>query len=157
MGEYFIAVILSGNQIVAWLCPHDYGCSLEIHDHYFVGNPFMDAVETYLYQNRGTPMQVVWASDYAPHEPNSQQSLYTRCCNEPSKKVVVEAALPTTRWVVNYTKKTSVCITGVPEDAMEVHCLPTLTAVNQDSSNYLGNDWNWIGDMIAVVDQEPQF
>lgn len=156
MGEYFLAVILSGDVIVAWLFTHDYDSSLEIHDHFFVGNPFMNAVEGYLYENRHKQLKVVWASDYAPNEANSTQTLYSRYHSELSKKITTFSPLPATRCLVNHTKKQSIRIHASGEKHV-IHPLPGLTQVGEDSTDYLGNDQNWLGDYITVELSEPIF
>ncbi len=149
MGEYFIAVILSeSGEILAWISPHDYGSSMDYVCHFFVGDPFMDAVDAYLYYNRTTNMKVVWVSDYAPKEAGSTKSLYDRCMDLQSKRYNVKTPPPEKRWLTNHTKK--MCIELVCDS---IHPLPDATLVGEYSESYEHPN-SWLKDFITVEDHQ---
>ncbi len=146
MGEYFIAVILSAaGEIIAWFHPHDYGSSMDYVCHFFVGDPFMNAIDAYLYEHRETPLRIMWVSDYAPKEPNSALSLYDRCMQDQAKRTVLRTQPPAKRQLVNHTQNWSA---DLVEGDDTIHPLPSACMISEGCSSA---DYEKIRDLFTVV------
>jgi hypothetical protein len=145
MGEYFIAAILSATgEIIAWFHPHDYGSSMDYVCHFFVGDPLMNAIDAYLYEQCETPLRVIWVSDYAPKEPNSDLSMYDRCMQDQAKRTVIRNQPPAKRRLINHTQNWSGDLVE-GEDA--IHPLPISCMIGESCSSA---DYTKVRDLFTV-------
>lgn len=126
MGQYYKAVLLSddGAEITGYLTPRDHNCFLKLMEHSWLGNEFVEAVERVL----TSPTRVVWAGDYADHEPGSPSNLYDKAAA--ATKIASPEDVPIARYVINHDKRAYVDKTTVVANAggFAIHPLPLLTA-----------------------------
>lgn len=177
MGQYYRAIFLAEDRKtpVAIISPYDYANGAKLMEHSWIGNEFVEAVETHLLNKQS----FVWAGDYAdgevdgPLNPNGKrENLFSivrtleRTTPIRIKPVVNEVALP--RFLLNHTKKEYVDKTKSPAkeyiwtkpEKWAIHPLPLLT---NESNGRGGGDYNknskligsWARDVISVEDNVP--
>ncbi|MGV9823453.1 hypothetical protein [Nocardia xishanensis] len=163
MGQYYRAVLLAddGTEITGYLPPWDYGPSLKLMEHSWLGNEFVQAVERVL----TSPTRLVWAGDYADSEPGSTSNLFHK--TETATKIPSPGDVPVGRYVINHDKRTYVDKTTVVANAvgLAIHPLPVLTV---EGNGRGGGDLRegsvtgditlvgtWARDRITVADTVP--
>lgn len=163
MGQGYNAVILSddGKIIRTWVNPHEYNNGYKLIEHSYVGNKFVEAVESLLcptgifYKSR-----LVWAGDYADEEPEGK-NLNTLAEYRPMSRPTVgvnifgKSGMSDYLYVVNHTKQ-EYMIKG-----NGIHCLPLMTAEGngRGSGDYSGSGeelvGTWARDVISVEKDVP--
>ena len=162
MGQGYRAIILSddGKVIRTWLDPHEHNNGYKLIEHSYVGNEFVEAVESLIcptgmfYKSR-----IVWAGDYGDSEPGAEsKNLYELADERPISRPHVED-MSEYLYVVNHTKQ-EYMYKG-PRGSM--HCLPLMTA---EGNGRGGGDYNgpsmdlvgrWARDVISVEKEAPNF
>ena len=158
MGQYYKPISVDKMQ---HLYSHDYGNGLKLMEHSYIGNNFVNTVESLLapggewYKNR-----LVWAGDYADEETDSKDNLYTQV-GEGSIKPE-EAEKESGRYIVNHTKREFVDKDIVPKDeeGWKIHPLPLLTC---EGNGRGGGDYrednshtgDWARDEISIEKEKP--
>lgn len=149
------------DKIISWVYSHDYGNGLKLMEHSWVGNGFVGAFETLIFDN---PQRVVWGGDYADNEANIEENLYRLCIDElkinPNVDDIIES-----RFVINHSKQLFVDKTkGIDVDSWVVNPLPLLTA---EGNGRGGGDYytrsgeedflvgSWARDIISVSNDVP--
>jgi len=167
MGQGYNAIILSddGKIIRTWVNPHAYNNGYKLVEHSYVGNPFMEAVESLIcptgmfYKSR-----LVWAGDYGDVEPDSEgKNLYELVDGISSGKesrphVELSHGKSVTSeylYVVNHTKQEYMF------KGQHLHCLSIMTA---EGNGRGGGDYDgpgmelvgtWARDVISVEKEVP--
>lgn len=162
MGQGYVAVILSDDAKVirTWLDPHAYDNGYKLVEHSYVGNNFMEAVESLIcptgmfYKSR-----IVWAGDYGDSEPGAGgKNLYELVDGRPESRPQVELSHGNTSeflFVVNHSKKEYMF------NDQQLHCLPIMTT---ESNGRGGGDYDgpgmglvgtWARDVISVEKEVP--
>lgn len=165
MGQGYNAVILSddGKIIRTYVHPHAYNNGYKLVEHSYVGNNFMEAVESLIcptgmfYKSR-----LVWAGDYADVEPCGK-SLYELVDERPHSSPQVDlniygkSVTSDYLYVVNHTKQEYMF------KGQHLHCLPIMTA---EGNGRGGGDYDgpgmelvgtWARDVISVEKEVPNF
>jgi hypothetical protein len=155
-------VILSddGKIISTWVDPHAYNNGYKLIEHSYVGNHFMEAVESLIcptgmfYKSR-----VVWAGDYGDSEPGAGgKNLYELVEGRPESRPQVED-MSEYLYVVNHTKQEYM----YKGDHGSIHCLSIMTA---EGNGRGGGDYDgpgmelvgsWARDVISVEKEAPNF
>ena len=160
MGQYYKPISINKMQ---HLYSHDYGNGLKLMEHSYIGNNFVNTVESLLapkgewYKNR-----IVWAGDYANEESDSKDNLWTQVGDnsiEPKDMKEIESG----RFIVNHTKKEFVDKELVPKDkeGWKIHPLPLLTCEGngrgggdyREDNEYIGV---WARNEISVEKEIPK-
>jgi hypothetical protein len=88
MGQYYKAIILSeAGEVEYQTSPRDFNSGAKLMEHSWLGNEFVEAVETLLAQE--APRRVVWAGDYADAElaDDGSTRTYKRVCGDGVERV----------------------------------------------------------------------
>ena len=165
MGQGYNAVILSDDSkiIRTYVHPHAYNNGYKLTEHSYIGNNFMEAVESLIcptgmfYKSR-----IVWAGDYADVEPCGK-SLYQLVDDRPESTPHVELniygkpGMSEYLYVVNHTKQEYMF------KGQHLHCLSIMTA---EGNGRGGGDYDgpgmelvgtWARDVISVEKEAPNF
>jgi hypothetical protein len=169
MGQYYQPTKIDENgEVVAWVYSHDYNNGLKLMEHSYIGNNFVEAVESQLipsgdwYQSR-----LVWAGDYADANFDDDTNYNSRGTDENKinpKPLENSADYP---FICNFDTKQFVdkrkCTIPAWEgaDDLFIHPLPLLTADGngrgggdyRGSSNLVGS---WIGNRIGLEKEIPE-
>lgn len=175
MGQGYNAVILSDDAKVirTWLDPHAYDNVYKLVEHSYVGNNFMEAVESLIcptgmfYKSR-----LVWAGDYADVEPCGK-SLYELVDGRPESTPHVELniygkpGMSDYLYVVNHTKQEYMfkgpASSDLGKQGQKLHCLSIMTAEGngRGGGDYYGPGMElvgtWARDVISVEKEAPNF
>jgi len=169
MGQYYNAAILKKNKktVKEWVYSWDYGNGLKLMEHSYIGNAYVNAMESLLVEN---PQRLVWAGDYA-NQCNGMSSIVYDRCNE-KNKVTPNAEMIDSeiyKFVVNHSKKLYVDKTTVdlidPDDEdwpMRIHPLPLLTCEGNGGGggDFRGNErgivGTWARDEISIEKVKPK-
>ena len=167
MGQGYIAAILSddGKIIRTYVHPHAYNNGYKLIEHSYIGNNFMEAVESLIcptgmfYKSR-----LVWAGDYADVEPGAGgKNLYELVEGRPESMPQVEPniygkpGMSDYLYVVNHTKQEYMF------KGQNLHCLSIMTT---ESNGRGGGDYDgpgmelvgtWARDVISVEKEAPNF
>ena len=159
MGQYYKPMSIDKMQ---HLSSHDYGNGLKLMEHSYIGNNFVNTVESLLapggewYKNR-----LVWAGDYADEEENGD-NLWTQVGDDPIEPEDMEK-VESGRYIVNHTEREFVDKDIVPKDSegWKVHPLPLLTCEGNGrgggdyrrNNRYIGD---WARDEISIEKEEPK-
>ena len=178
MGQYYKALYKEKNA-TEWKGFDTYhitiGCKLM--EHSYIGNLFVTTVKNVLFNN---PCQVIWAGDYADHEPDTDKNMYDLV----ETTSLIEAELPyedmkqvqnvlkeqlrpeaeKMLYLVNKTKGLYVDYSKVKEDDyhFRIDPLPLLTAEGngRGGGDYEGHNMklvgSWARDVIYVTDKLPE-
>ena len=178
MGQYYKALYKEKNT-TEWKGFDTYhitiGCKLM--EHSYIGNLFVTTVKNTLFNN---PCQVIWAGDYADHEPDTDKNMYDLV----ETTSLIEAELPyedmkqvqnvlkeqlrpeaeKMLYLVNKTKGLYVDYSKVKEDDyhFRIDPLPLLTAEGngRGGGDYEGHNMklvgSWARDVIYVTDKLPE-
>ena len=172
MGQGYNAVILSddGKIIRTYVHPHAYNNGYKLVEHSYIGNNFMEAVESLIcptgmfYKSR-----LVWAGDYADVEPCGK-SLYELVDGRPHSNPQVElsngkSVTSDYLYVVNHTKQEYMfkgpAPSGLGKQGQHLHCLSIMTA---EGNGRGGGDYDgpgmelvgtWARDVISVEKEVP--
>jgi len=67
MGQYYVPIIIAEDGTVSTFSSHEYNSGLKLMEHSWIGNDFVNAVITQLWNH---PMRVAWIGDYSkdPYE-----------------------------------------------------------------------------------------
>ena len=160
MGQYYKPISIDK---MTFLYSHDYGNGLKLMEHSYIGNNFVNTVESLLapdgewYKNH-----IVWAGDYADEEGDGTDNLWTQVGDdsiEPKDMEIVESG----RYIVNHTKRQYVDKDVVPKDeeGWKVHPLPLLTCEGngrgggdyREDNSHIGD---WARDKISIEKEEPK-
>jgi hypothetical protein len=70
MGQYYTALVIDGDSNIKTLKPHQFDNGAKLLEHSWIGNSFVNAVYTLIYNS---PCKVAWIGDYSnhPYEPNN--------------------------------------------------------------------------------------
>ncbi len=139
MGQYYKAINVDKMEAVK---PEEYGNNgAKIMEHSYIGNEFMDVIENLL-STSGTwyKCRIVWAGDYADHEPNAEQNLY-----DIADKIISPGYIESEqRYIINHTLKVFVDKTKLKPDSdgLHTHPLPIFTAEGngRGGGDFRGND-----------------
>ena len=159
MGQYYKPMSIDKMEHVY---SHDYGNGLKLMEHSYIGNNFVNTVESLLapggewYKNR-----LVWAGDYADEEENGD-NLWTQVGDDPIEPEDMDQ-VESGRYIVNHTVREFVDKDIVPKDSQgwKVHPLPLLTC---EGNGRGGGDYNrnnryigdWARDEISIEKEEPK-
>ena len=165
MGQGYNAVILSDDAKVirTWVNPHAYDNGYKLVEHSYIGNNFMEAVESLIcptgmfYKSR-----IVWAGDYGDSEPGANgKNLYELVEGRPESRPQVQLnmygkpRMSDYLYVVNHTKQEYMF------KGQHLHCLSIMTA---EGNGRGGGDYNgpgmelvgtWARDVISVEKEVP--
>lgn len=177
MGQYYSPIALEISEfkevtILGWLYTHDYKNGLKLMEHSWIGNNFMNIVETLLSPSgEWYKKAIVWAGDYAEKEEGTDSNLYSLAKDNIKLKpadVKFKAKIPADkRYVLNHTKKMYVDKKKVPisdkEYKLYIHPLSLLTCEGngQGGGDFWGKDPNnivgsWARNIISVEGEIPQ-
>lgn len=188
MGQYYKPVNVDTKD---WLYTHDYkqrwvrpddkkvfyfGQGLKLMEHSYIGNKFMNAVETLLIpQGEWYKARIVWAGDYADHEKGYAKrkegdneydvNLYDISDNE-GKKLQPKSVNVHKKYhfLVNHTKKVFIDLNKIKADrdntGFKIHPLSLLTA---EGNGRGGGDFHkednrigtWARDSISLEETAP--
>ena len=159
MGQYYKPMSIDKMEHVY---SHDYGNGLKLMEHSYIGNNFVNTVESLLapggewYKNR-----LVWAGDYADEEENGD-NLWTQVGDDPIEPDDMDQ-VESGRYIVNHTKREYVDKDYAPKDSegWMVHPLPLLTC---EGNGRGGGDYRlhndavgyWARDEISIEKEEPK-
>ena len=159
MGQYYKPISMNKMQ---HLYSHDYGNGLKLMEHSYIGNNFVNTIESLLapggewYKNR-----LVWAGDYADEEENGD-NLWTQVGDDPIEPEDMEQ-VESGRYIVNHTEREFVDKDIVPKDSegWKVHPLPLLTCEGngRGGGDYHRDNWHigdWARDEISIEKEEPK-
>ena len=65
MGQYYRPVLISEDESIRMLVPHEYNNFQKLMEHSYIGNKFVNAVCTLIWQN---PTRLAWIGDYSDDE-----------------------------------------------------------------------------------------
>ena len=160
MGQYYKPISIDKmNFVNSW----DYENGLKLMEHSYIGNNFINTVESLLasngewYKNR-----IVWAGDYADEEGDGTDNLYTQV-DENSIKPEDMKKKESGKYIVNHTKKEYVDKDYLPihPEGWQVHPLPWLTCEGNGrgggdytrNNRYIGS---WARNQISIEKQKPE-
>ena len=159
MGQYYKPMSIDKMEHVY---SHDYGNGLKLMEHSYIGNNFVNTVESLLtpkgkwYKNR-----IVWAGDYVDEEDNGD-NLWTQVGEDPIEPEDMEKT-DSGIYIVNHTKKEFVDKDLLPSDkeGWKVHPLPLLTC---EGNGRGGGDYRednqhtgtWARDKISIEKKVPE-
>lgn len=180
MGQYYKGIILNDQKnqdnketIKSWVESWDYGNGKKLMEHSWLGNNYVHAFETLIYNN---PSRVVWAGDYADPEKDTEDNLYMMANDNNKVKPKINTKnfdRLTYRYIINHTKKEYIDKALLPMDSSYtdeksgetweyyIHPLPLLTSEGNGrgggdyhtSDEYLENMvGSWARDVIEVTD-----
>ncbi|MFF7941556.1 hypothetical protein ACFZC5_17735 [Nocardia gamkensis] len=167
MGQYYSAVLLAddADDIVGYVDPWDYGISVKLMEHSWIGDRFVEAVERLLSE----PTRVVWAGHYADIEPGGvkPENLYDR--SDSAAMATVSDSAVVGRYVINHDKRVYVDkdVVAANNGGLRMHPLPILTVEGngrgggdlhpQNTAGDLGFEavGSWARDRITVGDAVP--
>lgn len=175
MGQYYKPCLINeDNEVVAWLYSHNYSNGLKLMEHSWLGNNFVEAVESLIIENgrfhpKENNVSLVWAGDYAEPEEGVNQNLY-QLCHDQEKINPVAGNLSKFNYIVNHDKKQFVDKRKVEvEDSMKqwgdyrIHPLPLLTAEGngQGGGDFRGEDprglvGSWARNRISIEKRKPR-
>jgi hypothetical protein len=144
--------------IHAWVDPEKYDCDPKLMTH-ARSQAFVSAIEMLLTSPLSKKCRLVWAGDYAIHEPGLDNNLYKLC--KPNDEIVPEEADTSYYgFLVNHTKGQFVSKERC-EKYTNLHPLPLLTA---EGYGYTEGDYPrvhtlvgyWARDEISIVKQKPR-
>jgi len=179
MGQYYKAIILNDKTnkddketIKSWVSPYDYNNGSKLMEHSWLGNHYVHAFETLIYDK---PSRVVWAGDYADKE-NSEENLYDMAQDKTNVKPKIDKDKfienATYRYIINHTKNEYIDKTILPiNDSYTdkttgetwdyyIHPLPLLTSEGngRGGGDFHTNDehvenmiGDWARDVIEVT------
>jgi len=175
MGQYYKPINLDKKQ---WLYSHDFktrykrgdeiiyiGQGLKLMEHSWIGNPFVETVETLLipggdwYKNR-----IVWAGDYADDEPKKKANLWTIFDTKDTKiKPKRKKLAKKYRYICNHDKKVFIDKENIRKsmNGWKIHPLPLLTCEGngRGGGDFHGEDdriGSWARDRISVESEIPK-
>jgi hypothetical protein len=178
MGQYFKPVNITKKE---WLYSHDYNNGLKLMEHSWIGNNFVQTVESLLTPgNSWSGDRIVWSGDYAEDlkllvdkEGVNIYSLCSLCSDESEfsklkfKNIKPEGVVKldkSYRYIVNIDKGMFVDKKKVPksENGWQIHPLPLLTSQGngKGGGDFYGDDdknivGSWAGDRIVVSATKP--
>jgi hypothetical protein len=179
MGQYYRAIILNDQEnqdnketIKSWVESFDYDNGQKLMEHSWLGNHYVHAFETLIYNN---PSRVVWAGDYADPE-NDEMNLYCMAEDDAKLKPKVDKDEIIDRleyrYIINHTKNEYIDKSTVPMDSSftdkktgevweyYIHPLPLLTSEGngRGGGDFHTNDerienmiGDWARDVIEVT------
>ena len=165
MGQYYIPTKINEKGLPEeWVYAHDYGNGLKLMEHSYIGNNFVQAVESMLipvggwYQDR-----IVWTGDYADNIKGKKGNVYSYCGENLKINPAPLENSDEYRYILNFDKKEFVDKERCAEfDAgWKIHPLPLLTA---DGNGRGGGDYHggsdlvgyWAGDRIGLDKVIPE-
>ncbi|WP_418420173.1 hypothetical protein [Alistipes indistinctus] len=170
MGQYYHAVVLPPQSkkltIAGAFIPGDYKMWCKLMEHSWAENDFVRTVERHFSPGeRFYKHRLVWAGDYADHEPGHDTDLYDLCENK-SIKSKIDPVGDEFKYLVNHTRKVYVDKTAMPKDSdgWQVHPLPLLTCEGngRGGGDYFHDDpevmlhvGSWARDIISVETEFP--
>jgi len=173
MGQYYYPIILGDDRattehIRTYLCPGQFGGSLKLHTHSYVGSGVMKGIE-YLLSPKGKyyMSRLVWAGDNALKEPGTDKNLNEMICHENNSNTTPhETEEVNYKYIINHSKRKYIVkpqpIERSPyhERIVVVHPLALLTSDGEghDGHGYCGSNENigtWARDVISVNDIYP--
>lgn len=160
MGQYYKPISIDREE---YICSHDYDNGLKLMEHSYVGNVFLNTIEKLLSpKNKWHKTAIVWAGDYADHDPNIGTNLYDFIQKSIQPKQV-DDKYKHGRFIVNHSKGEYVDIAYSPTDIQgwQVHPLPLLTCegngrgggdYRKDDNPFIGA---WARDVISIEKKRP--
>lgn len=157
MGQYYKPILLDeSGKPEAWAYSHDYNNGLKLMEHSYIGNNFVQRVEAELVEK---PRRLVWAGDYAKHEPDMDDNLYGML--DDSNKLHPGGITIECRYLINHDKKQYVNLDKVEDDGdpqypLRIHPLPLLTCEGngQGGGDFRGDSplvGSWARDHIQLT------
>jgi hypothetical protein len=174
MGQYYKPCLLDKRKrtVKSWVLTHDYKNGLKLMEHSWIGNNFMNIIETLLSPGGAWYKQpLVWAGDYAEPKKGRKNNCYSLA---PDEKKLTPADVDFTdnipadkRYILNHTKKRFVDKTKVPisdeEYKMYIHPLSLLTCEGNGGGggDFFGRDdksivGSWARHIISVEGEVPK-
>ena len=167
IGQYFKAVELTSMEAVE---SYDYNNGAKLMEHSYIGNQFMEAVETLLIPGgRWYKGRIVWAGDYADPEPDygEETTIYSLVSHleegtNKMQKPQIHPDLETFRFIVNHTKKEYCSKRNLGETDRLIHSLSLITAEGngRGGGDYSGYDLFYVGtwarDSISIEKEVPE-
>lgn len=182
MGQYYRPIWLSeDHKPLAWIYSHDVkskhttfdgkstymgGEGLKLMEHSYLNNPLVGIVENLMMPgSKFYKSPLVWAGDYADHEPGNNQALYGMA--EDRDKIDV-TGLPrkvgkTFRYILNWDLKQYVDKEDLKKDpdGFTIHPLPLLTCEGngQDGGDFRGHSklvGSWARHHISIETKVPE-
>lgn len=168
MGQYYKPINIKEKK---WLYSHEYDNGLKLMEHSYLGNKFMNAVETLLMPNGAWhKCRIVWAGDYADPEKGEKdesKNLYHIIGKEKNKIKPESKEMPKEyRYIVNHDKKQFVDKTKIKAHNKEqpnfkIHPLSLLTS---EGNGRGGGDFRkednrigiWARDRISIEKELPE-
>ena len=169
MGQYYIAVFLGEDKngkanILGSVEPHD--CSptsqAKLYEHAYVGDPVMECVQGLLERGKGqfAGSRLVWAGDYADHEPGYDENL-NALCDEKGIKDLKPVSL---KYAINETKKLYIDLEDI-RGRWPIHPIPllcveddgdaTVEFESEDTPEEKIRVGTWARDVITFSDERP--
>jgi len=181
MGQYYKPIVLDDfkkSQPKAFIYSHDYDNGLKLMEHSWLGNNFVNVVETLLTKgNDWYKKPIVWAGDYAEPEKGCKTNLYGRCNESNNIKPIVKMLPKRFKYVVNHDTKQFVDKTKVPVSDVYtwtdektgkkksrdyiIHPLPLLTCEGngQGGGDFRGENpliGTWSRNRISIESSKPK-
>ena len=170
MGQYYKpAKVNEEGEPEAFVYSHDYNNGLKLMEHSYIGNTFMQAVESLLIPSGDWYKQrIVWAGDYADPidvflDGDEQENVYGLCEDElqVNPEPLTDEEAEEYRFVVNFDTQQFVEKPSYVKDYFKVHPLSLLTADGngrgggdyRDDSDFVGI---WIGNRIGLEKTAPE-
>lgn len=167
MGQYYIAVFLGEDKngktnILGSVRPWDCDTQGKLAEHAYVGNEFLECVQGLLERGKGqfAGSRLVWAGEYADHEPGYGKNL-NHICDEKGLKGLKPVSL---KYAINETKKLYIDLEDI-RGRWPIHPIPLLCA--EDDSDAIGEYepkdtpdekirvGTWARDVITFSDERP--
>ena len=136
---------------------HDFGTGLKLTEHSYVDNPLVEHIKKLLLH---TPMQLVWAGDYADEEPGMDDNLFNLAREQKPESSLPD--VPEHAYLVNHDKKQYItypkCVTPKTDmDPISFLCLETgeheWYAAYDKQKNCLSG--TWARDVVSIEDTRP--
>lgn len=170
MGQYYKPAILGKNKktVQKWVYSHEYNNGLKLMEHSWLGNDFVLAFESLIYNN---PQHVVWAGDYASNCKGRKSNIYDRCKDSNEAKPTANLKADNVRFIINHTKKQFVdtfntlksTANWIGDEDYRIHPLPLLTCEGNGGGggDFFGDDnhrivGSWARDLISVEPEQPK-
>jgi len=165
MGQYYKPILLEdktnedgSETIIGHLESWSYGNGAKLMEHSWIENEFVERVESILAKRAS---RIVWAGDYADHEPNKEENLYEMTTED--GHLHTEQPTQTFRYIINHTMKEYVDKQKVfpDNDGWKIHPLPLLTCEGngRGGGDYGGIDKDvvgiWARNTISVSNDIP--
>lgn len=172
MGQYYHAVVLDPQKdnttIVAAYNPNNYGNGAKLREHSWMENNFVQTVESQFLPGRTHyKHSLVWAGDYADHEPGTEDDLYDLSETKivKARERAVDAKF---RYLVNHSQQVFLDkIKQKKDDTMWgwlPHPLPLLTCEGNgrgggdyfsENAEVMKHVGSWARDIISVESDVP--